>query len=246
MTETLPIYISIVFVLTTLFTLLFFSRAIGKATAGYTRKKQVPVFIGLTLWLMLQAYLSFRNIYNTDTYLFPPKILLLGVLPVLSVILLLFALPAGRKIIDNLPLLNLTYLNVIRIPVELVLYWLFLYKLVPGLMTFEGRNFDFIAGITAPFIAYFGFAKQRIKTTVILLWNFISLALLLNIVVNAILSAPTPLQKFAFHQPNIAILYFPFSWLPTFIVPVILFGHLTSIRQLFILRRNQKINLERK
>jgi hypothetical protein len=99
-------------------------------------------------------------------------------------------------------------------------------------MTFEGRNFDVFSGITAPFIAYFGFRKKTLNRKIILAWNFICLALLVNIVVNAFLSAPTPVQQFAFDQPNIAILYFPFSWLPTFIVPVILFGHLVSIRRL--------------
>ena len=100
-------------------------------------------------------------------------------------------------------------------------------------MTFEGRNFDILAGITAPIIAYFGLTKTTLSRQTILLWNFICLALLLNIVINALLSAPSPIQKFAFDQPNIAILNFPFSWLPTFIVPIVLFGHLTSIRQLF-------------
>jgi hypothetical protein len=66
----------------------------------------------------------------------------------------------------------------------------------------------------------------------ILVWNFICLALLANIVINALLSTPFPFQQFAFDQPNIAILYFPFNWLPTFIVPVVLFGHLLSIRRL--------------
>ena len=66
----------------------------------------------------------------------------------------------------------------------------------------------------------------------ILLWNFIALVLLINIVVNAVLSAPFPFQQFAFDQPNIAVLYFPFVLLPAFIVPIVLFGHLVSIRQL--------------
>jgi hypothetical protein len=66
----------------------------------------------------------------------------------------------------------------------------------------------------------------------ILIWNFICLGLLANIVVNSLFSTPSPIQKFSFEQPNIAILYFPFSWLPTFIVPIVLFGHLISIRQL--------------
>jgi uncharacterized membrane protein YhaH (DUF805 family) len=104
-------------------------------------------------------------------------------------------------------------------------------------MTFEGRNFDIIAGITSPFIAHFGFTKGRLNRQIILLWNIICLGLLLNIVVNALLSAPSSLQKFAFDQPNIAIVHFPFSWLPTFIVPVVLFGHLVSIRQLINYRQ---------
>ena len=86
--------------------------------------------------------------------------------------------------------------------------------------------------VIRPFIAYFGFTKNILSRKIILAWNFICLALLTNIVVNALLSAPFPFQQFAFDQPNIAILYFPFSWLPSFVVPVVLFGHLVSIRRL--------------
>ena len=109
-------------------------------------------------------------------------------------------------------------------------------------MTFEGRNFDIVAGITAPLIAYFGLTKAKLNRQAILIWNFVCLGLLVNIVANALLSAPSPIQKFAFDQPNIAILNFPFIWLPTFIVPVVLFGHLTSIKQLI----QHKINLKTK
>jgi hypothetical protein len=120
----------------------------------------------------------------------------------------------------------------VRIPVEIILFWLFINRAVPELMTFEGRNFDILEGITAPFIAYFWLTKRKGNRNLVLIWNLICLSLLINIVVNALLSAPSPIQKFAFDQPNIAILYFPFSWLPTFIVPLVLFGHLVSIRQL--------------
>jgi len=158
--------------------------------------------------------------------------MLIGILPTILTIILLFATSKGRQFIDSLPLKNLTYLNIVRIPIEIILLWLFLNKSIPELMTFEGRNFDIIAGITAPIIAYFGIKKNKLNRQTILIWNFICLGLLINIVVNALFSAPSPIQKFAFDQPNIAILNFPFSWLPTFIVPIVLFGHLTSIRQL--------------
>lgn len=228
----LPIYIIVVFILTTIVTLLLFSWVIRNSKSEKVRKKSVPIFIALTIWLAIQAAFTLYNLYKNDTHFFPPKIMLLGILPAIITILLLFLTAKGRTCIDSLPIKHLTYLNVVRVPVELALFYLYLNKAIPELMTFEGRNFDIVAGITAPIVAYLGFTKLKISRNAILIWNFICLALLLNIVINALLSAPSPIQQFAFDQPNIAILNFPFSWLPTFIVPVVLFGHLASIRQL--------------
>jgi len=104
---------------------------------------------------------------------------------------------------------------------------------VPELMTFAGRNFDILSGITAPVIYFSCFSGSAVSNKrLLLIWNFISLLLLLNIVINAILSLPFPFQQFAFDQPNIAVLYFPFTWLPCFIVMVVLFSHLTAISRL--------------
>jgi hypothetical protein len=228
----LPTYITLIFGLTTIATLLLFSWTIRKANSELTRKKTIPIFIGLTFWLIIQAVLTLKNIYNTETNSFPPKILLIGILPTILTVIVLFATSKGRQFIDSLPLKNLTYLNIVRIAVEIILFCLFLNGAIPELMTFEGRNFDVIAGISAPIIVYFGLTKNKLNRQTILVWNFICLGLLVNIIVNAFLSAPSPIQKFAFDHPNIAILNFPFSWLPTFIVPIVLFGHLTSIRQL--------------
>ncbi len=232
MIDNLPTYISVAFILTTVATLALFIWTVRNSNSELTRKKATPISIGLTLWLIIQAVLTLKNSYNTDTSTFPPKIIWIGILPTILIIILLFASSKGRRFIDSLPLENLTYLNVVRIPVEIILFWLFLNKAIPELMTFEGRNFDILAGISAPFIAYFGWTKTKLSRQTILIWNFICLGLLVNIVVNALFSAPSPVQRFAFDQPNVAILNFPFSWLPTFIVPIVLFGHLTSIRQL--------------
>ena len=95
-------------------------------------------------------------------------------------------------------------------------------------MTFEGRNFDILAGITAPIMVYF--YNKGLNPKLLLAWHFAALILLVNIVFTAIFSTPSPFQKFGFELPNIAILSFPISWLPTFIVPIVLFGHLASIR----------------
>jgi hypothetical protein len=222
MIENLPLHISIIFSLTTVLTFLFFLKAShhSKTISG----------IVLT-WLLLQALIGLSGFYTvTDTL--PPRFLLL-ILPPLLTILTLFLTPGGKNFIDRLDAKWLTYLHTVRVPVEMVLLWLFLNKQVPQLMTFEGRNFDILSGITAPVIAYMGYHKKRLGKGMLLAWNFICLVLLFNIVINAILSAPFPFQKFAFEQPNIGVLYFPFVWLPGFIVPLVLLSHLVCIRQLF-------------
>lgn len=236
MLDNIPIYLSVLFGCTTIATLFLLVRTIKNATSYNISKKAKLVAILGFIWLTLQALLSLNNIYNTDTNSFPPKIVLMGIFPLFFLILILFITSKGRQFIDNLPLKNITYLNSVRIPVELVLYGLFLHKTIPQIMTFEGTNFDILAGISAPLIAFYAFKKRKLHLNFVLLWNIISLGLLLNIVITAILSAPSPIQKIAFDQPNIAILNFPFCWLPTFIVPIVLFGHLVSIRKLISIK----------
>lgn len=219
--EKLPIYVNIAFALITAITVLFFYIATNHSKA---------VLMIILLWLALQSVVALSGFY-TVTSTVPPRFLLL-VLPPLALIIILFFTRGGRRFIDSSNIKILTVLHTIRLPIELVLVWLFVNKTIPEIMTFQGRNFDILSGITAPLVYYFGFVKRRLKTKIILAWNFICLLLLINIVAIAILSAPFPFEKFGFGQPNIALLYFPFVWLPSCIVPVVLFSHLAAIRQL--------------
>ncbi|WP_070786790.1 hypothetical protein [Flavobacterium crassostreae] len=232
MIENLPDFISISFAIITIVTLYFFYDILKKPNSENIRNKSNLILFGLFIWLIIQGILTLKNIYNSDGNSIPPKILIFGIAPPIFTIMLLFITKNGRDFIDSLDLAKITYLNIVRIPVEIVLFYLSVYNLIPELMTFEGRNYDILAGISAPFIAYYGIKTQKLSRNGILIWNFICLGLLINIIINALLSTPSPFQKFAFEQPNIAILNFPFSWLPTFIVPIIIFGHLVSIRKL--------------
>lgn len=217
----LPIYISLTFICTTILTVWLFYRA--------TNFSKTPLII-LLVWATFQSFLGIMAFYqNLDA--FPPRFLLLLV-PAIITIILLFSLPKGQAFIDSLSLERLTILHIVRVPVEVVLFWLFMQKTIPQLMTFEGRNFDILAGISAPIAYYFVFVKHNMSKKKLLVWNIICLGLLLNIVVNAILSVPLPFQQFAFEQPNVAIFYFPFNLLPSVIVPLVLFSHLVVIRKL--------------
>ncbi|HEY4935486.1 MAG TPA: hypothetical protein VII44_02840 [Puia sp.] len=221
--ENLPLYTGIVFIITTGLTILLFYRA-----ANYS----FTALLIVSAWLVLQALLSLSSFYEiTDTI--PPRGILF-IIPPLLFIIALFVSAGGRRFIDQLNPGSITLLHTIRIPVEIVLYCLFLDKQVPKLMTFAGGNFDIISGLTAPLVFYLGFIKKVIGRKIILLWNLVCLGLLMSIILHAMFSVPSPFQKFAFDQPNIAILHFPYAWLPSCIVPIVLFSHLTMIRNLLI------------
>jgi hypothetical protein len=98
-------------------------------------------------------------------------------------------------------------------------------------MTFEGRNFDVLSGLTAPLIAFLAFRNQLPKS-VLIAWNLICLGLLINIVTVAVLSMPTPFRYFMNEPANTIVAQFPISWLPTFLVPLAYMLSFISIRQL--------------
>jgi len=219
--ENLPIYVSFTFGLTVLATVWQFYRA-----THHSKR----FLIGIIVWIALQSVLALSGIYIVSNTI-PPR-LAMAALPPFILLIGMLSFPNGRRFINGLDVKHLTLLHVIRIPVELVLYWLYLYKSVPVLMTFEGRNFDIFSGLSAPFVWYFGFVKPKLKTAVIIIWNFICLGLLLNIAAIAMLSTKSRIQQFGFGQPNIALGYFPFMLLPACIVPLVLLSHVASLGQL--------------
>ncbi|MFY0654763.1 MAG: hypothetical protein JXQ96_22215 [Cyclobacteriaceae bacterium] len=161
----------------------------------------------------------------------PPRMLLAISPPTFAILLLLFY-PKTRAFLVKIPIATLTYLHIIRVPVEIVLWWLYLGGLLPELLTFEGINYDILSGVTAPFIAIFAVGIKKKRRAIAFIWNILALGLLINIVGHAILSAPTPFQQFAFDNPNTGVFYFPYIWLPAFVVPAVFFSHLVSFIKL--------------
>lgn len=209
------------FIVTTLMTIFLFYKA-----ANHSK-----TFLNIALvWMSIQAFVSTTGFYENTTTI-PPRFIFL-VLPPLIFIVILFVTSAGRRFIDDLNVKYLTLLHTVRIFVELALYFLFLAKTIPEIMTFEGHNFDILAGLSAPIIYYFMFVKKSLSYTSLLIWNLFCIGLLVNIVVIAILSVKTNFQQFGFEQPNIAVAHFPYIWLPSVIVPLVLFSHLAVIRKL--------------
>ena len=218
--EPLPFYISLLFGITAVLTVYLFYKA--------TRSSKAFLVI-VTGWVVLQVWLGLSGYFliSKDT---PPKLPLLVGPPTL-LIFITFLIKRGRLFIDSLKVAELTLVHGVAILVEGVLFLLFLYKYVPKSMTFEGGNFDLFSGFTAPIVYYFGFVKGKLSRAVLIAWNLICLALVINASVQAVISLPN-FQGHSSGQPDIAVGIFPFTLLPALVVPLVLFAHLASIRNL--------------
>ena len=227
MIEGLPVYIPVVFILTTLFTVGIFLYAVWRAGLRSLSAKFLLAFV--PFWLVIQAVLACNGFFQNFTVL-PPRTFAFGPLPffVLTIAYLIFC----RKFLADMPLTVLTWIHVIRVPVELSLLWLFQNSLVPVEMTFEGRNFDILAGITAPIVYFLAFRNGRTNRKLLIVWNLAALASLVNIVTIAVLAFPSPFQMVGLNRPNIGVTYFPFAWLPAVLVPIVFFCHAASLWKL--------------
>lgn len=234
MLETASVPLNLLFIITTGFTYLAFSRSITPEKFAF--RKTFSLLAGILI--LVQGFLAFSGFYLVYELSFPPRFMLTApVLIVFSISLLFFQ--KGRKKLTYFSVKKLTWLSFVRVPVEMTLHSLFILGVVPENMTYEGTNFDILAGFTAPFMAWFVFQNFEARKKWLILWYMISLGLLMNIGITAALSVPGPMQVLNEGSPNTGILYFPFVLLPAFVFPVVFFAHVSCLYQL--LNRNSDI-----
>lgn len=191
--------------------------------------------MAVTFWMIFISILSFQGFFQ-DFSSTPPKIFIVLIVPLAITIFFLTSSKTNRLLL-SIPEEKLIYIQSFRVVVEILLWMLLLNNLLPVQMSFEGRNFDILAGLTAPVIAYFCYTKKKWSSTVALVWNFVGLALLLNIIVIAILSMPTKFRMFMNEPSNTIVAYFPVILLPGILVPVAYAMHLFSIKQILLKKR---------
>ncbi|MBC2846266.1 hypothetical protein [Winogradskyella flava] len=219
MIENLPNWINWLFLLTAVLTIGIFH---------YTNGKPNKLTYLIIIWSLIQSILAFSGFYE-KTDLIPPRFLIV-LIPVFITLIYGLTKRPLNWIIENKKL-N-TFIHTIRLPVEIVLLYLYLNNMMPELMTFEGRNFDILAGISAPIIGIL-FLKNIIGRNILIIWNMIGLFLILFVFANGILSSELPIQMFGFEKPTKAPNYFPFILLPATIVPIVIYSHITDIIKLW-------------
>ena len=202
------------FVLITIITLLIFYFGIGK------NKK---ILFSFLVWQLIIEILNYYDIFKSNPKIFPFFIIV--------TIVIIYKLTSKIKA-SEIDLKILTIIHFVRVPVEFVLYGLFLEKRIPVLMTFKGWNFDIIMGLSSVFVWLYLIRNQGHFNVIFLkFWNYTGIAFLLFIVGIGILSSPLPIQQLAFDQPNVAILEFPFTYLATCVVPLVVFSHILVLKK---------------
>jgi len=99
-------------------------------------------------------------------------------------------------------------------------------------MTFEGFNFDILSGILALPVGYLLSRKKSYAPQLAVAYNVIGMLLLVNILVIAVLSMPTPFRYFQNEPANTLVAQFPFILLPGILVPIAYSMHIFSLRQI--------------
>lgn len=193
------------------------------------QKKFLNSFVGvLVVWGGIVSAVSLAGVMGNFA-IFPFNLGPLLFIPLIISILFTFS-RSLKEVLPHIHPARIIRLQVFRVFVEILLWFLFLESVLPIQMTFEGRNFDVLSGLTAPVIAFLAF-KNKISKSGIIIWNLACLGLLINIVSIAILSMPTPFRYFMNDPANTIVAEFPISWLPTFLVPLAYLLSFISIRQ---------------
>ena len=149
----------------------------------------------------------------------------------LPVVLWITRSKAGKELLRATPPHWVLYLQSFRIVVEIMLWLTVVRGLLPVQMSFEGRNFDILSGLFAIPVGYYCFVRKSWPSWVVLLYNVGGLLLLLNIVLIAVFSMPTPLRLFHNEPANTLVVQFPFIFLPGLLVPMAYALHIFSLRQ---------------
>lgn len=160
----------------------------------------------------------------------PPTMMLLLAM-MLAIAIGLGTSRVGGRLAFGIPLAVLVGVQGFRFPLELMMHRAYEEGLMPVQMSYSGRNFDILTGIGAILVAGL-LAADRIPLWGVRLWNWMGIALLVNIVTIALLSAPTPFRVFMAEPANVWVTRAPFVWLPAVMVLMAALGHIVIFRRL--------------
>ena len=208
--------------------------ALGRASAACGDSPSVARGVrwryrtGALIWLSVVLGLAASGVLAQWERRPPPFILVAASIGVLGIVIARSSV--GDRLARGLPLASLVGLQAFRLPLELLMHQTAVAGVMPEQMSYSGRNFDIITGITALLLAI-GLRTGRPPQSLVMAWNVMGLILLANIVTVAILSTP----QFAVFgstpdRVNTFVTRVPYVLLPTVMVLAAWAGHLIVFR----------------
>jgi hypothetical protein len=203
---------------------------------GWERRRQQKIVFAasviIAIWIAWLVILSLKGFF-ADFSKLPPRPALAVIVPLPFILMFAFS-KTGTKLLLTVPNHWLVWMQSFRIIVELLLLFAFLGGKLPVQMTFEGRNFDVLTGILALPVGYWLFKRKKGAKRLVIAFNIAGLVLLINVLVIAVLSMPTPLRVFTNEPANTLVAQFPFILLPGVLVPIAYGLHILSLRQMLL------------
>lgn len=233
--EDIPGYVAGTFIAIVIAVLGFIFYGVNAASNG--KRNLTPSFVitFLVAWIFVMSVLVFDGYFTNLSGI--PRIPLFAGMS-LIVIVVAFLIPRSKSLLNNIPITTLHYVHIVRIPLQMVVWWLAVSKAMPMEMTFEGANLDILSGISAPFAAVFMVGTRSKSKLGAIIWNVISLTLLIYFVYLATSYTPYFFTPSLSNVGNLAVFYFPYILMPTFIIPVLAGSHLVALNQL-IFKKDQ-------
>lgn len=210
----------------------FASVAVGvlATRAGFTRPWRLAGVVGVVLsaWLTATAALA-ENGLLADPAARPPRVPSLAVVGVGTLVLVALT-PLARRLLAVIPLWLPIAVQAFRVAVEYAFWRYSQDGRAPVQVTFEGWNFDILAGLTALLVAI-GITSGRIGPRAAIAWNLFGLAMLGTAVVSVVTSTPGPFRLDWPGEPFTAVATWPVVWIPALLAPAAVALHVVSIRQ---------------
>ena len=230
--KTIPAIVNVSYILLLLLVVVAIVLVFRKTVkASAAKRKYLPIIGLLLLWAVITLLTQNGFFLNTIKNTPPPFMPAVLATNLFAAYFALFYKPLQEFSTKRMHWA--VAIQTFRLPLELIFVWLLSLGFLPVQMTFEGLNYDVLVGLTAPLIAYFGYYKKLLPKWALIGWNFAGLALLANIVAVAMLSAPSNFQVFTNLPHNTMVFVAPYHFIPFFLVPLALFGHLFALKRLF-------------
>lgn len=213
----------------------FFSRDMQAIDNALGLKIRNRIIFFVSMFLVAVAILSAKGAYSANVL--PPRILLLGALPLAILWIGLSQTKLGKQVYASVTLESLISIHLFRF-VGAYFFLAFAYGALPQQFAFIGGGGDILTALLIFLVLYSLKKKWKYALAAVFVWNVIGLLDILSVLTNAIYF--TRIAMDGNGEGVIQFASFPFSWIPAFAPASIIFLHVLIFRKLIEMRKADK------